>query len=410
MKIIRTIKNKEGQVALVLGSVIVVLAVLAMLMINVSQGHYVKELVNQKMVQLLGNVWEQYPDIAEEELIKLLNENSNSEAGFALLEKYGIDEDAYVLLEMGQWQRQFIWMNAVIMLLLAIMIAVVILWYLNCRRHRLEHLTGYVRAVSGGNYMLDLDENSEDELSNLKNELYKITVMLKEQADLSKMQKVALADSVSDISHQLKTPLTSVSVLLDNLSENADMEPQIRVKFLNEITRQIQQMNWLVVSLLKISRLDAGVVDFEMQEIALDEMLGEIAENLEIIAEIKSVAIIIQGAQDVCIRGDYSWNREAIQNIVKNAIEHTRDASEVVIKVEDNSVYTKIAVQNFGEGISESDIKHIFERFYKSKKTIEQGVGIGLSLAKTIIEQQNGYLTASSEEGAGTTFVIKYLK
>lgn len=234
--------------------------------------------------------------------------------------------------------------------------------------------------------------------------------MLKEQAEQSKEQKEVLATAISDISHQLKTPLTSILILLDNLSESDNMDKMTREKFISEIARQIEGMNWLVVSLLKLSKLDAGAIEFEKQEINVKELIENIISNLEIMAEIKNVSFEIINNKECYFKGDYNWNKEAIQNIIKNAIEHTKENSKVVITIEENNVYTQISIKDQGEGISRKDIKHIFERFYKAENASEKSFGIGLSLAKSIIEEQNGYIEVESKKEKGTTFRIKYIK
>lgn len=245
-------------------------------------------------------------------------------------------------------------------------------------------------------------------MSRLKSELYKVTVMLKESAELSGRQKKALADSVSDISHQLKTPLTSVMVLLDNLSESGRMDEKTRKRFLAEITRQLTNMNWLIATLLKLSRLDAGVVEFECEEVSVDDLLARVMGNLELAAEWKRVRWERSGDRGLVVRGDPYWLGEALTNILKNAIEHSVSESTVDIRTERTKVYTLISVRDHGEGISEEDLKHIFERFYRGKYAKEEGVGIGLSLAREIVERQNGKLTVGSDE-KGTEFVMKFI-
>ena len=197
--------------------------------------------------------------------------------------------------------------------------------------------------------------------------------------------------------------------MLDNLSESDNMDKQTRDRFIAEISRQIENMNWLVISLLKLSRLDAGVVEFEKEKINANILINEVISNLEIMAELKNVGFEIQNNKDCYFMGDYNWNKEAIQNIVKNAIEHTKSNTKVKIKIEENSVYTSITIKDEWDGIKEKDLKHIFDRFYKSENSSENSFGIGLSLSKSIIEEQNGYIQVETEENKGTTFVIKYI-
>lgn len=217
---------------------------------------------------------------------------------------------------------------------------IIAIFYLKKRQRAIDELTSYIGTIESGNYSLDFQDNTEDELSNLKNELYKISVSNKERAEEAVNNRKALADSVSDISHQIKTPLTSVSILVDNMVSCKDMPEDKRRQFLMEMERQITKINWFAATMLKLSRLDAGVVEFEKGTIKLDKMISEIAENLSIIAEVKNVTIKTGIAKDVALTGDYNWNLEAVSNIVKNAIEHSYNDKEIVVRVSDNSVYT----------------------------------------------------------------------
>ncbi len=188
------------------------------------------------------------------------------------------------------------------------------------------------------------------------------------------------------------------------------MDETTRKKFLCEISRQVGNMNWLIAALLKLSRLDAGVVEFVKAPIDLDKLLEEVTDKLEIMAEWKQIAIKREGETGIRLTGDFYWMGEAVMNIVKNAIEHSPEESEILILTEENAVYTLITVKDYGPGLTGEEQKHIFERFYRSHNAKEDSVGIGLSLAKEIVEQQNGYLTVSSVQGEGTKFMIKFLK
>lgn len=350
----------------------------------------------------------EYSNIDDEEIIHILNSKENSSNGKELLKQYGIQEDSYYIMKMESQVKNTIITNCIILVSADLLIILAFICYLKYRQIKIENLTRYIQKLSNKDYSLDIEENSEDELNSLKNELYKITVMLKETADNSVASKEALSKSVSDISHQLKTPLTSILILLDNLNESEDMDNETRKDFLKEISKQIKDMNFLVIALLQLSRLDAGVVEFSNQKINLSNMLYEIKNNLEIMAEVKNVELKLKGNQDIYIDGDYNWNKEAIQNIIKNAIEHA--TSKVIVDISENDVYCKIEITDDGEGISKNDVKHIFERFYKASNSSENSIGIGLALSKDIIERQNGYITVESEIGVGTKFIVKYMK
>lgn len=327
-----------------------------------------------------------------------------------VLFQYGVTDKEYSLAQMKDMERRMVWTNVGLTLGMACIFLCIFLRYIRKRSRRLDQLTGYMELIAQGRYNLELADNSEDELSNLKNQLYKITVAFKELADQSKKQKVALADSVSDISHQLKTPLTSASILLDNLNDNEDMDEETRKRFIREISKQVFSMNWMIIAMLKLSRLDAGVVEMEEKNYCVNQVIEEAIDNLEVIAELKEVRIVTIGMeQEVSLKGDLNWNREAIQNVLKNGIEHSESGSTVMIQLEDNSVYCAIHIKNQGQPITKEDQRKIFERHYSATGADNQSFGIGLPLAKAIIEKQNGYLMVESD-GKSTCFTLKYRK
>lgn len=406
----KILSNKEVKKMAIISIGIILFFASILTIITVKQNKDYKSQINEVIFSIIGTIKQEYPNTDEEEIIKILNGESDSEIGLEVLRKYGINEKTSAIQKLEEQEKITIILNIAILIITGIVLIMVFYLYLRYRQKRINEITDYVERVSNKDYTLGIEENSEDELNRLKNELYKITVMLKEQAEQSIEQKEALAASVSDISHQLKTPLTSVLILLDNLEQNENMNQATRERFITEIARQIEGMNWLVISLLKLSKLDAGVVEFESKDIYLKDLLLEITSNLEIMAEIKEVEIVLECNHKIKIKGDYNWNKEAIQNIVKNAIEHSKNKTKVKIIVEENSVYTQLLIKDEGEGINQEDLKHIFDRFYKAKNASENSFGIGLSLSKTIIEKQNGYIEVESKEGKGTIFKIKYIK
>lgn len=377
----------------------------------------VADSVNVTMASIIGKIKEEYPDIDISEIIKILNSNKNSsefqyeENGKQELLKYGINTDEInsIVAVQNQMNKNII-INIFLIIGFSFLCVVTILLYLSRRDKKLKEITSYIYEISNKNYQLDIDDNSEDELSNLKNELYKITVMLKEESENSKKDKENLKISVQDISHQLKTPLTSISIMLDNIKENSNMEEKTKQRFIFEISKQIEWINWLVVSLLKLSKLDADVATFNSQIINVSMLVNDIIKSLEIPIEIKNQNIIVEGLKDVTFNGDYKWQKEAITNIIKNCIEHNKDNASIFVSFEENSLYTRISIRDEGEGISKDELRHIFERFYKGKNSCENSVGIGLALAKSIVEKDGGMITCMSEVGVGTEFVVKYMK
>ena len=232
--------------------------------------------------------------------------------------------------------------------------------------------------------------------------------MLKEIAENSKQDKVNLKNSLSDISHQLKTPLTSISIMLDNILDNPEMNKETRNEFIKDIKREIININFLVNSLLKLSKLDANSVKFMNKEEQLEDIINESIKNVSTLCDLKDIKINVIGQVESKISCDLKWQVEAVTNILKNAIEHSKVCSRIDITCEQNKIYTEIKIKDYGVGISEKDLPHIFERFYKGEKSSSESVGIGLALAKSIIESNGGYVEAESEEGKGTIFTIKY--
>ncbi|MCI1581481.1 MAG: HAMP domain-containing histidine kinase [Clostridium beijerinckii] len=282
-------------------------------------------------------------------------------------------------------------------------------WFIKREYGELEKLSGYLRRICNGEYSLDVRDNEEGELSILKNEIYKVTLMLSKQGELLKKEKMQLADAISDISHQLKTPLTSMRVMSDLLSNN-DLEAEKRIEFTNNIEMQLDRMQWLLTSLLKLSKIDAGTVSFKKDRVAVSELIRKSTEPLLIPIEIKNQTLVIEGGSNVSFIGDLYWTTEALINIIKNCIEHTGEDGRISIFFDENPLFTEIKILDNGSGIEKEDLPYIFKRFYKGKNAGEDSVGIGLAMAKTIVTSQNGDINVSSRKNEGTCFIIKFYK
>lgn len=409
-------KNKDFQKT-ILGIVICMLVGLLAWNIGVTvTRQQLSKLYYRQVAALMTMVTEQYPEVDTARWIQVLNDDTAAgnedelQAGRELLQRYGILSDTMPEIRAEQIQRRLQTAGNLLWLIVDMGILMGVFLYQRRRNQKVDEFVQYIRRIEQGVYQIPLDENEEEELSELKNELYKITVMLRETAELSKKQKRALSDSVSDISHQLKTPLTSCLILLDNMTESTHMEEGTRRQFVAEITRQLTSVNWLVQVLLKLSRLDAGVVELKEEEIRIQQLLEQAIDKVALLAEWKEISIQVSGELQAVIRGDARWLQEAFINLIKNAIEHSPAKSEIQITVEDNQVYTGVRIRDYGCGISMEEQKHIFERFYRSSAAKEDSVGIGLALAQEIIKRGNGSLTVESEVGQGTTFLIKFLK
>ncbi len=364
---------------------------------------------NNKIAQIVSEVKEKYPDLDNNEIMQIINSKENIDTN--LFKNYGINlQDDAILIENDNYFKIFLILNTTILIILSLVILIIFMKYNHLKDEKLKEITRYIEEINNKNYKLDIDDNTEDELSILKNEVYKTTIMLKETAENSVQDKVNLKDSLSDISHQLKTPLTSITIMIDNILENPEMDKETRIEFVKDIKREIINVNFLVNSILKLSKLDANSVKFINKEISLQDIVKESIKNVSVLCDLKNVEIVPKAEQYIKINCDFKWQVEAITNILKNCVEHSKDNSKIDISYEENKLYSKIEIKDYGVGIEKEDLPHIFERFYKGKNSSSESVGIGLALAKSIIESNNGYVSVESEVNKGTIFTIKYFK
>lgn len=296
---------------------------------------------------------------------------------------------------------------AVLCLALGIILIIIFTVVTKRRYKNLNDLNDYLSLVCKGIYDMNIDDNTEGELSILKNNLYKVITLLQSQNEYLKNDKLYLADSIADISHQLKTPLTSMMVMCE-LLENEE-NPDKRQEFVAVINNQLSKMKWLITNILKISKLDADATEFKREEVSILSVLDDSLKPFALTAELKNIAIQ-NGANDFVFNGDESWTVEAVSNIVKNCLEHTNDGGKIIIASESTNLYNKLTISDNGCGIAEEDLPHIFERFYHGKNSSKDSVGIGLALAKTVFEKENASVTVKSEQGRGSVFEIRFYK
>lgn len=276
------------------------------------------------------------------------------------------------------------------------------------RRYRLlARLGNYLKRVNNGEYPLELPDNDEGELSILKSEIYKVTVSLREQNEQLKQDKLRLADALADISHQFKTPLTSMSVMTDLLSEGK-LSDNRRTEFTAQLSYQLERLTWLTEALLKLSRLDAEAVSFKPRLVFLKELIGKACGSLLIPMELKEQILTVEAEGSVCC--DLNWTAEAISNILKNCMEHTPAGGAIRIRASENALFTEIRVFDNGPGIEKTDLPYIFNRFYRGKNAGKDSVGIGLALSKSILDAQDGSLEVHNASGGGAEFILRFPK
>lgn len=358
---------------------------------------------NDKINSIISNIKNRYPNIEESDIIEIINNEEDSED---ILSKYGIDS----ITKNDKVNNKIRIISLIIIITFDSLIILIFYLYDKNKSKKIKEITKMISKINNRQFDIDINDFNEGELSILKNEISKTTTMLRQVADNSVKDKLNLKDSLGDISHQLKTPLTSITIMIDNILDNPDMNEKTRKKFLINIKREILNINFLVMSLLKLSKFDANVVKFNKESVYLKDIIIESIKNVSMIKELKNITIKVSGDDNIKLLCDFKWQVESITNILKNSIEHTSEYGTVEVNYSENKLYTRILIKDNGKGINSDDLPHIFDRFYKGKNGSDDSFGIGLSLSKTIIEKEGGSITVKSTPNIGTIFTIKYFK
>ena len=385
-------------------------ALLAAVLLSFAMTAYADQALKDTYAGIVGTVAQKYP-LAEAQVVQdLRSPDPNSiSMGTQVLGKYGL----------GDWGAADIGVAAGLLArLLPIGLALfglvctgfvlLLVHYQRAVSAQVAGLSAYLRRLDAGDYSLDARDNGEGSFSLLKNDLYKVTVRLREQAELLQKDKTALSNLIADTSHQIKTPLTSMGVLADLLAE--DPPEADRRAFIERLRTQLGRVQWLVTTLLKLARLDAGTAAFKSEPVKVRRLIERALEPLQIPLEIKKQHIEIRSDENASFTGDLNWSAEALTNVIKNCVEHTSEGGRIEISYGANALYVEITVSDDGEGITSRDLPNIFNRFYRGENASENSVGIGLALAKAIFTSQGGDITVRSERGVGTTFDIRVFR
>ena len=375
------------------------------ILLTVMLYYHVNKNYNNKIVNIISTIKEKYTEIKDDEIFDIIKNNVKTNT----FNRYSFDLDGIVLIK----ENKTIFVSYFIILLFIYLI--ICLVYLTIiinndkrKEKEINEVIKIIEEINNKNYSFKMKDINEEDLSLLKNEIYKTTIMLNEISEISKRDKKELEESLEDISHQLKTPLTSILIMIDTLLDDEDMDQNTREDFLRNMKREVMNINFLVKSILKLSRLDTNTLKFISKKESVKEIINEAILNVSLLSDLKNVKIETN-LSDSFITCDYKWQIEALTNILKNSIEHSYENNKVLIESSENNAYVKITIKDFGFGIAKEDINHIFERFYKGKDSDYDSIGIGLTLSKSIIEKQNGKISVESSDD-GTIFTIKYFK
>lgn len=371
--------------------------------------------VNKKIIErdmgLVGNIVRDYPEL-EEEIIPHITKGSTDEdkaLGQAILKDYGyslrIGKNKQPILENTSPNIQIFTALLILSSLLPLILVI---------RGEYKKIYGKINKVSTvaekvveGDFSICLNEEGDGDFYILNHQINQMANRLENTLARLNEDKIFLKDTISDISHQLKTPLSSLIMLNELLMEDEKMEVKTRKKFLEKTKAQLDRMEWLIINLLKLARLEAGAIEFKREKVFFRDMVGTCMNLLE--PQLEGQNVKVGGNHEAFFYGDRDWTEEALINILKNATEYSK--GEIEIKLEDTPIFSSIKIRDNGPGINEKDLPHIFERFYKSSSQLKpDSIGIGLNLAKLIVESQEGSLSVRSKKDMGTEFTLTFLK
>lgn len=388
--------------------IVVIFFLIGFIIVNKLEYNQYKKNFNYKINGIFLFLQEKYPDITKEDLMDALNSDNSKTS---ILKEYGYDVEIDSLIDENDSLnfKYSVYKMVIIGLCLVILIYLFVKSHLESDRE-IDKIIKLLERINHKDYELNINELSEDKLSILREEIYKTTIMLKESADNSLKDKINLKNSLQDISHQLKTPLTSINIMLDNISDDPNMKLEVREEFIRHIKKEMANITFLVQAILKLSKFEANTVTFHSKEVSTQKIVDAVISNLSNLSDLKNICIVVDNKCKNIIKCDFKWQVEALTNIVKNAIEHSYNNSKVIFECNSNNLYTEFRVKDFGSGMSEEEAINIFKRFYKGENADKDSIGIGLSLSKAIIEKDNGQIIVESKKGRGTTFIIRYFK
>lgn len=404
-------KNKEIKTLILTEIMVAIISVIGFIVLNnCIYITYKRELISNN-AYIVNSILEKHPELENDVINSLLHNNLDYKDSKKVIEKYGLnDVKSLDFINDNASKKNSILVITIIYVMIIFIIMIIVLGiFINKFYKKIRTLSKYTDDVLNNRYSMDIREYDEGDISNLKNDLYKMTIKLREQSEISIRDKKDLEETLSDISHQLKTPLTSMYVINELLYDNK-LDEEERKKFLTKNKNQLERIEWLVTSLLKISRLDSGSEVLKLKETSISDVIKKSLEPLKIPMELKSISYNVDCPSDIKANIDINWTSEALINIIKNAYEHTNEKGSISISVTNNPIYVELRISDTGCGISKDDIGHVFERFYRGKSTNKESIGIGLNMAKKIIELEHGDIVVESKIDVGTTFIIKFYK
>jgi signal transduction histidine kinase len=299
--------------------------------------------------------------------------------------------------------------TGILTLVACLFISIIALWVTAKRYKKIAALSNRLNRILHGAETLLLEDNAEGELAILESEIYKMTLRLREHSYALQKEKIYLTDSIADISHQLRTPLTTINLLMFRL-QRRELPEGDRMEMVREINQHLARIDWLVSSLLKISKIDAGTAAFKKERVSVSDLVAKAVDPFLVPMEIRDQTFDFISQGEEMFIGDMNWTVEAVGNVIKNCMEHTPEGGRITVAANETPLYTEVIVRDTGPGFEPEDLPRLFERFYRGKQASETGVGIGLALARMIILEQNGSIKAENHRHGGAIFTIRFYK
>lgn len=400
------IKSKEQKKLIFEILILFVIFIISFYLITLYINKIYKEMLYNFSDIVITNIHNKCPEI-EEEIIRSIFIKNIENSQNNILKNYGISEKNIDINYKNIYFSNIIYIMFIISLIIFLMLLIfIIIKYLKRQDKKIDKLSNYASQVLLEDYRLMISDNDESSLSILENKIYDMMVMLKEKSENLLDDKEKLERLLADISHQIKTPLTALNLLNDLLYQ--DLPESKKKEFLDNMQNELKKIEWLVKNLLYLAKLDAKMIDFKIDYIDIKKLINKSINEFSVLAEINNVNISVNCEEKIFVKCDEKWTIEAINNLIKNSIEHL--AKNIKINVNTNYLYTQIEVIDDGEGIKKEDIKNIFKRFYKAKNSKNSSLGLGLAFVKGIIKNQNGSIKVKSKENEYTKFIIKLYK
>lgn len=403
-------RNKEFRLVIIkLLIVQLILAGIGFLVVNLFMNKINNNILERDMA-MVGSIIEKHPEL-EKEIVPLISKGGSKKdrlLGQDLLEEYGyqrqMDKTYQKVLENINPNIQL----SIFLLIILFTLPLVWVIYREYRKiyKKVNEISTAAEGVVEGDFSIYLQEEGEGDFNILSHQFNQMAERLENTLDNLEKDKILLKNIISDISHQLKTPLSSLIILNDILINDKNIDEERKIEFLNKMKSQIDRMEWLIINLLKVARIEAGAIEFKKERVLFRDIVDKVLEGLHL--QLKNQEVYIKGDQTASFKGDRNWTVEALINIVKNSIEHGR--GKIEINLEEGPLFSSIRIRDNGEGIEDKDLPYIFERFYKVSTEVKpESVGIGLNLAKLIIESQEGSISVKSRKDEGTEFIITFL-